>query len=686
MKKVIFLLILIASIIKLSYCQNQGQEKIDSLFTVLKTAKEDTAKVNTLNVLAKEFRSNNPDTAIYIASEAMALATKINDKLGIADAHLVIGIGLIITGKYEEALKHFNDVLTLCDELLNSTKTESKSKILKQRSDAYNCIGMINRFQGNYYEGLKYLSSAMIIYQEIGYKEGIANEYNNIGTIYYYLGNYPEALKNFLSALKIQEEIGDKPNIAGSYDNIGVIYMDQGNSSEALKYYFKALNLYEELNDKRGKSEVLNNIGNINEGFQHDHAEALKNFRKSLEISEELSDIASKATDLDNIGVVYGGQGNYAEALKNFLASLKIAEEMGDKDQMAKCFNKIGGTYTKLHKNNDAKLYLKKGLSLAKAIGNLSEIAYSYSYLAVLDSTLGNFKQSLENYKMYIIYRDSLVNEENTKKTVQIQMQYEFDKKESLEKAEQDKKDALALKELQKQKLLRNGMSGGFMALLIIIVIIFIIRYQSQKIRLIEKERNRISRELHDDIGAELSRISMLSQHLRKKTNLDAEMEEKLRKISETGKKVLSSVGEIIWTMNPQKDNLESLFAYIRRFVSEYLETNGIDVTIKFPDDIPAISITDEYRRNIFLVIKEAVFNITKHSKATMVSLSMNFRKRSAEFEISDNGTGFSIKEKQDWGNGLRNMNQRMKEIGGNFQISSEDSRGTLIKLTFPVH
>lgn len=685
MKKAIFLLIVISSITKLSFGQKQGQEKIDSLITILETANEDTAKVKTLIALANELYFKNSDTAIYYGNKALALAVKLNDKMRTVNAHLAIGKGLINLGKYEEALKHFNDVLTICDELFNSAVAASKLKILKKSSDAYNCIGMINQFQGNYYEGLKNLSAAMKIYQEMGDEKLIAYAYNNIGTVYYYLGNYPEALKNFLSALKIQEEIGDRPNIAGSYDNIGVVYMDQGNSSEALKNYLKALNLYEDLNDKRGKSEVLNNIGNINEDFQHDHAEALKNFRKALEISEELSDIASKAIDLNNIGAVYMGQGNYAEALKNFLASLNIAAEIGDKDHMASCFNKIGRTNTKLHKNNEAQLYLKKGLSLAKAIGNPGEIEDGYRYLAELDSSRGNFKQSLENYKMYIIYRDSLVNEENTKKTVQIQMQYEFDKKESLAKAEQDKKDALALKELQKQKLLRNGISGGLMALLIIIVIIFIIRYQSQKIRLIEKERNRISRELHDDIGAELSRITMLSQHLQKKTNKDAEMEEKLRKISETGKKVLSSVGEIIWTMNPQKDNLESLFAYIRRFVTEYLETNGIDVNIDFPDDIPVISITDEYRRNIFLVIKEAVFNITKHSKATMVSLSMNFRKMSAEFEISDNGTGFSIKEKQDWGNGLRNMSQRMKEIGGNFLISSDDRRGTLIKLTFPV-
>ena len=216
-------------------------------------------------------------------------------------------------------------------------------------------------------------------------------------------------------------------------------------------------------------------------------------------------------------------------------------------------------------------------------------------------------------------------------------------------------------------------------------VIYSIIEYQREKIRLLEKERSRISRELHDDIGSELNRITMLSQLLHKKITQDEEIQEKLTTISETGKKVLGSIGEIIWTMNPQKDNLESLLAYIRRYATEYLDTNHIDVTIEFPDEISFRSVSDKFRRNIFLVVKEAINNITKYSKASEVRLSMDLKKKSADLEISDNGTGFSVKEKQNWGNGLRNMDQRMKDIGGSFLISSVQDQGTLIRLSFPL-
>jgi tetratricopeptide (TPR) repeat protein len=241
MKKALLSLIVIVSIASQSYARKQGQEKIDSLFSVLRTAKEDTSKVNTLIALSYESISANPDTAVYFANEALALATKLKYKMGITDAHFTIGRGLINLGKFNEALENFNEVLILCDELLPSATTTGKLKILKRKGNAYNSIGGINQYQGNYHEALKNLFAALKIYQETVDKKGSANTYNNFGIIYYRLGNYPEALKNYLASCQIDEEIRDNPKLAGSYNNIGLIYINQGNYPEALKYYYKAM-------------------------------------------------------------------------------------------------------------------------------------------------------------------------------------------------------------------------------------------------------------------------------------------------------------------------------------------------------------------------------------------------------------------------------------------------------------
>ena len=172
MKKALFLLTVISCIAIQSFAQKQGKSKIDSLLSVLKTAKEDTAKVNKLNALADEFRNNDPDTALYFASQAQALSIKMNYKMGIANAYLTIGTALTNLGNYEKALKNNNDALTIYDQLLpipiaigttGTEKTSVKTKILKQKARAYNIIGVD----------------------------------------YSYLGNYPEALKNYFASLKI---------------------------------------------------------------------------------------------------------------------------------------------------------------------------------------------------------------------------------------------------------------------------------------------------------------------------------------------------------------------------------------------------------------------------------------------------------------------------------------------------
>jgi len=206
---------------------------------------------------------------------------------------------------------------------------------------------------------------------------------------------------------------------------------------------------------------------------------------------------------------------------------------------------------------------------------------------------------------------------------------------------------------------------------------------QYEYLELIEKERARISKELHDDIGAELTRITVLTQLLQNQAGIDIKQQEKLKKILEAGKKVFGSIGEIIWTMNRSNDSLESLLAYIRRFVGEYLEMNDIDIQIDFPDEIPIFVIHDENRRNIFLVVKEAIHNITKYSQATKVKISLIIEENTVDMAIHDNGIGFKIEEKQGWGNGLHNMNQRMQDIGGTFTICSSAQLGTQVNFRF---
>jgi tetratricopeptide (TPR) repeat protein len=260
MKKALFLLIIIASIAIQSFAQKQGKSKIDSLLSVLKSAKTDTSKVNTLNALADEFRNNNPDTAIYFANQAMALATTLNYIMGNADSYFYLSIAKSNLNKNEEALINCNTALRLYDQLLISSQKTGKSKILKQKSNAYNNIGYIYEQEGNYPEALKDYSASLKIRKEIGDKQGISDSYNNIGIVNYQQGNYPEALKDYSASLKIRKEIGDIHGICDTYNNIGAVNADQGNYPEALKNYLASLIIAEEIGDKKASLFVTKTL------------------------------------------------------------------------------------------------------------------------------------------------------------------------------------------------------------------------------------------------------------------------------------------------------------------------------------------------------------------------------------------------------------------------------------------
>jgi two-component system NtrC family sensor kinase len=470
------LLVVMLSLAVPSFSQKQGQEKIDSILAVLKVAKQDSTKVNTLNALSYEFRSNDPDTAIYFANEALALATKTNYKMGIANAYLSLGAATMNLGKYEEALKNNMDALKIYDQLLGSEKATGKSKILKLKARAYNNIGNIYDNQGDYPEALKNNFAALKIREETGDKTGIAASYNNIGNIYVAQGNYPEGLKNLFAALKIKEETGDKKSIANTYNNIGSTYYNQGDYYQALKSHFAALKIRQEIGDKGGIATSYNNIGIIYDD-KANYSEALKYHFAALKIEEEIGDAQGIALSYENIGLIYMHQNDYNKALKYLLAYLKSSEEIEDKSSIADAYINIGNVYTKQKKNNDAALYLNKGLLFAKEVGSLDYIKAAYNGLAKLDSVQGNFKQALVHYELYISYRDSLFNEENTKKLVQSQMQYEFDKKESLAKAEQEKKDAVA----QREKNMQYFVIASLGILVLAVVIIAFIQWRNNK-------------------------------------------------------------------------------------------------------------------------------------------------------------------------------------------------------------
>jgi tetratricopeptide (TPR) repeat protein len=442
--------------------KNSTNRKMDSLKAALRGAKEDTAKVNTLYLLTEKlWKSGLNDTALVTAYEAKVLAEKLGYKKGLAACFHILGIIYSNIRNYPRALENYNASLKI--------KIATGNK--KGMATTYNNIGEVYRYLGNYPEALKNYTASMRVKKELGDKKGIANTLVNIGKINTNQGNIPAGLNNFFAALKIYDETNEKGGMANVYTNLGIIYKDQKNNSEALKNYNAALAIWKEKEDKAGIADAYNNIGNLYY-FSRNFPEALKSYSASLKLREEINDPQGVATAYHNIGMVYADEGNYKEAMEKYLATLDLLERVNDKEAMGATYNNIGLLNIKLNKIAEAKRFLNKGLLLSGQLGIKEDMLQSYYGLSRADSISGNFKGALVNYKMYIVYADSLTNEENTKKTVQAQMQYEFDKKttaDSVKNAEVKKLEELKHgQEIARQKTFTYSGVAGFIVMIIV--------------------------------------------------------------------------------------------------------------------------------------------------------------------------------------------------------------------------
>lgn len=463
--------------------------KLDSLKAVLAHAK-DTAKVNVLNEISRQLLlEGNIDSSLSYGTQALSLGKSQDWNKGVANAHSNIGNIYNTQGRYIEALKSH----------VASLKARLAANDREGLAACYNNLGNVYDNLGNNEEALKSHFISLEIRKEFGNKKGIANSYNNIGNIYQGLGNYPEALRNHLASLKINEELGNKPGIASSYNNIGNVYTRQQNYKEALNYFFAALKIRQETSNRPSIANLHMNLGSVYHGMMN-YPEALKNYQKALEMYKELGMKSRMANVCINIGNVCWEQKNYREALENHESALKIVTELNDKPGIAACYVNMGSTHNKLGNHSKAVEYSKKGMLLAREMKALGIVEFANKTLSDIYEESGQYKEALESYRNYMAVQDSIENEENTRQTVQAQMEYEFDKKETATKLEQEKKDAITEANKKRQQVVTAAVSLGLLLVLVLAAVIFRSLRQNQKKNKIISEQKHIVEEKHKEI------------------------------------------------------------------------------------------------------------------------------------------------------------------------------------------
>ena len=207
--------------------------------------------------------------------------------------------------------------------------------------------------------------------------------------------------------------------------------------------------------------------------------------------------------------------------------------------------------------------------------------------------------------------------------------------------------------------------------------------------RALERERSRIAQDLHDDLGSLLTRISLLGGLLRADKENPEQVEMHAGKITQSADQTVRALEEIVWAVRPGSDTLQSLLEYLAHFGSELFEGSSIRCRLDLPQEVPARALPPDVRHNIFLIAKEALTNVLKHSGASEANLQVRVNGRSFTLSITDNGRGFDVSAKTADGrrNGLGNMRRRAEAVGGQLAMSSDVGKGSRVEfnVVFPI-
>jgi len=201
----------------------------------------------------------------------------------------------------------------------------------------------------------------------------------------------------------------------------------------------------------------------------------------------------------------------------------------------------------------------------------------------------------------------------------------------------------------------------------------------------IQRERTRIAQDMHDDLGARLTEILFLSDVVADEKRKADETRGHVKRISNAARELVRNLDVIVWALNPKNDSLDNFALYVYEYVENFLAPTGIRCRLDVPDELPNFALSSEIRHNLFLVIKEGVNNIAKHSCADEVWFRLRFTKNLLSISIEDNGKGFAQEKTTSLGNGLVNMEKRMQTIGGCFELKTERTHGTQIKLQISI-
>ena len=423
---------------------------------------------------------------------------------------------------------------------------------------------------------IKLATRALAISQDLDFKSGIASAHGELGYAYSVKGAFEKSLKHFKEGIAQNRAIGDSLGLVSQLNDLGTTYKSQSKYDQALKYYFEALGICEKMQLDRGISATVGNIG-LSYFEMDEYPEALKFYKRALAINKRIDNRSSLAVNHNNMGLLHGDENRYDRALKHHLKALEIRRELGYQIEIANSLNNIGRLYmqqkkldlamdylqralvkndnqdpdlTSIIHENLTKVHLSSGkldsalthayrtLELSKDFGSKLGKKVAYELLTNIYRKQGNYQEALDFQQKLIAVKDSILNQQKAKQINELQAKYETAKKE--------KEIALLEKEKQQEAALRNA----FLAGLILIVIIGILIYNRQRLK-IKKNRTQLEnkRLKEDKLEQELEfknrQLTTHTLHLVQKNEVMKELKAKVSEIRREDKNINRSLQKL---------------------------------------------------------------------------------------------------------------------------------------------
>lgn len=664
------------TILVLSFCATSlaQQTKIDSLLKIVNSKREDAEAFLALKSLAELVVDKTPDQAVsyyrkaikfpfrtkyvkefvrvynslatlyhtraqydssfYLHEQAMVLAQRFELKNELVLAYHGIALNFMRQSKNDSARFFFTQSLNLATQICD----------FSMQASSYNNLGNVFLEEANYPESLEKFIKAADLYEKISNSDGLSKALVNIGNIQNIIGQYDKAIDYTQRALTISEKNNSESNIAYCHRLLGRIYRKQKLLDKALNEYQQAIKIYSQMSDHRNEGETLQGIGNI-----------------------------------------YYDQRKFTEALHEYEKANFIAHHIFNYAQVAYTFSGMGFAWYQLRNFRKAHAYFDSSMIQARRVKNRYLVMDALEAKSNIYAEQELYRDALQFHQRYSLLKDSISSEENQQQTEELEVKYQNTKKQAeinlLQKDKQLKTISLA-----QSRTLQTALITAIILLLIIAFLVFNRNKmidQAKRQMEIERVRNQIARDLHDDMGSTLSSIHIMSQ-LALKEDPQTLATKYFQRIGDHTSKIMESMSDMVWSINPDNDSLQKTIAKMKEFSAEILEPKNMTYQFHMEDSLNGISLDVAKRKNFFLIFKEIINNAAKYSEGTVVNICISKTAAELQMTIEDNGKGFD-QTKSNGGNGLRNIKERAAEISSFIQLNSSPGSGTSWLLKMPL-